>query len=381
MHIVIEQELASVPAQQWDAMIPQQYPFLKHAFLSGMETTGCACEDTGWEPQHILVYQNNSREQLIAAMPCYLKYHSYGEYVFDWAWADAFQQAGRSYYPKLLCAVPFTPASGPRWLINSAHGDPGSLVRQMIKTITELAVQHDASSVHCLFTTKECNQPLADQDFVQRTHSQFQWSNDNYSDFAEFLSRMNSKKRKNIKRERRRIDEGGVNYQWYNGDELSESVMAHMFAFYQRTIHRYGAQRYLTPEFFNHLRENMADLTHVLLAYHSETPIAGGLYFSSADTLYGRYWGALDDFHSLHFETCYYQPIEYAIRQGYQRFEAGAQGEHKLSRGLLPCDTYSMHWLADPQFKQAVERYTQVEAERMARYTELLNAHSPFREV
>lgn len=380
MHAIIEQDLSNVDASQWNAMVPHQYPFLQHAFLSGLQETGCVCEDTGWQPQHILVYRDEHCAELLGALPCYLKYHSYGEYVFDWAWADAYQQAGHSYYPKLLCAIPFTPASGPRWLISNPD-DADTVTQCMIDTATTLARQHAASSIHFLFTDSQTNQQLADRGFVQRNHSQFQWRNDNYQDFAGFLSRMNAKKRKNIKRERRRIDEAGIEYRWHNAEQLSDSAIAHMFAFYQRTIRRYGAQQYLTPEFFHHLHSQLADHTHVLLAYHNDTAIAGGLYFSSADTLYGRYWGALDDFHSLHFETCYYQPIDYAIKRGYQRFEAGAQGEHKLARGLLPSDTYSMHWLANPQFKHAVARYTEMEAERMARYTELLNQHSPFREV
>ena len=384
MHIEVHNSLQEIPSKQWNALIPNGYPFLYHEFLYGLELTQCTTASTGWKGHHVVAYTDQTRETIIAALPCYLKTHSYGEYIFDWAWADAYQRAGLPYYPKLSCAIPFTPVTGPRWMISSST--PSSLDKQkvqeaLIEKLTDCANSMNISSIHFLYTTEEDNEQLNRHDFIKRHSSQFQWENHNYKDFADFCAQLSSKKRKNINRERRRVTDANVTYQWFNAETLSTEVMETMFRFYCRTIRRYGAQQYLTQTFFEHIQQTLSAKTHVLLAYHEEQAIAGGIYYSSDDALYGRYWGASDDFHSLHFETCYYQPIEYCIQNNIQRFEAGAQGEHKLSRGLLPVTTYSMHKLLDQRFHDAIMDYIGDEAQHIERYNQLLNQHSPFKEI
>ena len=255
------------------------------------------------------------------------------------------------------------------------------LQQAMIDKLTTIANSSAVSSIHFLYTDEEQNEQLSKHDFIRRHSSQFQWQNDNYQSFSDFSACLSSKKRKNINRERRRVAEADVEYKWFNGEALSTEAINIMFQFYCRTIQRYGAQQYLNQAFFQHIQQTLSSHTHILLAYHKEQAIAGGIYFSSNDALYGRYWGASDDFHSLHFETCYYQPIEYCIKKGIQRFEAGAQGEHKLSRGLLPVTTYSMHRLLDNRFHSAIMDYIGDETHHIERYNQLLNQHSPFKEI
>ena len=380
MHTVIHEKLCDISASQWNAMIPQGYPFLHYEFLYGLEKSRCTSSHNGWLGQHVVIYEDNSCQNILGALPCYLKHHSYGEYIFDWAWADAYQRAGLEYYPKLSCAIPFTPVTGPRWLIAQTV-DPEPIQNQLLDALLHHAQQLGVSSIHCLFTTAEMNTALRQKQFIQRHSSQFHWLNKNYTDFTDFTAGLSSKKRKNINRERRRVQEAHIEYQWYNAEQLDNDVMQTMFGFYQSTIARYGAQQYLNNEFFQHLQQHLATQTHVLLAYHEQQAIAGGIYFSSDNALYGRYWGASDDYHSLHFETCYYQAIDYCIQRGINRFEAGAQGEHKLSRGLLPNTTYSMHWLSDARFHDAVEQYVDEESLQIKRYNQLLNQHSPYREI
>lgn len=380
MQIDVIDSLETISSSQWNNLIPNGYPFLRHEFIYGLELTQCTTAATGWKGRHIIVYADQSREVILGALPCYLKSHSYGEYIFDWAWADAYQRAGLNYYPKLSCAIPFTPVTGPRWLLNSEANKEDvkyALINKLINDSDSLNI----SSIHFLYTTKENNEALGEHGFIQRHSSQFQWENNDYQLFSDFCACLSSKKRKNINRERRRIAEAGIEYKWFTGETLNSDVMKTMFQFYRRTIQRYGAQQYLNEAFFNHLKQTLAAQTHILLAYHQERAIAGGIYFSSNNALFGRYWGAADDFHSLHFETCYYQPIDYCIKNNIQRFEAGAQGEHKLSRGLLPVTTYSMHRLLDSRFEAAIMDYVEDETQQIDRYKQLLKQHSPFKEI
>jgi len=382
MHIKTHKSLQNIPASQWNEMIPEGYPFLRHEFLYGLELTQCTNAATGWEGHHIVIYTDKSCSTILGALPCYLKSHSYGEYIFDWAWADAYQRAGLNYYPKLSCAIPFTPVTGPRWIINGTiDSDRQKIKNALIDKLTRCADSSNISSIHFLYTDTEHNEVLAKNNFIKRHSSQFHWQNNNYQKFSDFCACLSSKKRKNINRERRRVTEAKIKYQWFNGDSLSQEVVDVMFHFYCKTIHRYGAQQYLNQAFFRHIQKTLSSQTHILLAYYQEQPIAGGIYFSCDNALYGRYWGASDDFHSLHFETCYYQPIDYCIQQNIQRFEAGAQGEHKLSRGLLPTTTYSMHRLSDKRFHTAVTDYIDEEANHIKRYNQILNEHSPFKEI
>lgn len=364
-------------------MLKSNNPFMRHEFLHGLEVSGCVSEQQGWEAVHIAAYQDTSQTQLLGAMPCYIKSHSYGEYIFDWAWADAHHRHGLDYYPKLSNAVPFTPATGERWL--TADPEKSNVVGSaLIQTALKLTDERELSSFHSLFLqTEQCAQ-LGSQGFSKRHSTQFHWHNKDYNSFDDFLGLMSSKKRKNIKRERRRVVESGIRYRWLSGDELDPNAVACMYEFYSRTIAYYGAQSYLNKAFFGYLAESFKQHTLFLFAdYEDETgqtlTIAGGLYFKSDDTLYGRYWGALDNFHSVHFETCYYQAIEWCIKHGYQRFEAGAQGEHKLARGLEPNTTYSAHWIKNPQFRQAIDDFLQHEQEHIGNYTNSMQAHSPFK--
>ena len=394
-HIEIIEELKQVDKEQWDLMNTQQQPFLSYAFLSGLEENGCVCEKTGWLPQHILIYSDSKKNKLIAAMPCYLKNHSYGEYIFDWSWADAYQRAGMHYYPKLSCATPFTPATTPKWLIHPEHREVESetyLAAKLISILKNHAKSIQVSSIHALFTNKKANALFEQQNFIQRSSSQFHWFNqtkDNNDDlrhenqffdtFEDYLQTMSSRKRKNIKRERKSVVEQGVRFQWYTGEKLDDNIANIIFAFYLSTVYRYGAQQYLSKEFFHHFVKTIPNMTHVLIAYIDDSPVAGSLFFSSNSTLYGRYWGANEDIKDLHFETCYYQPIEYAIQHKLSSFEAGAQGEHKLSRGLLPVITTSQHWIADKKFHAAILEFTETEANNVKNYNSTLTQHGPFK--
>ena len=359
-------------------MLADNNPFMRHEFLSGLEQTQCVCDATGWQPAHIAAYANSSQTLLVGAMPCYIKTHSYGEYIFDWSWADAHHRHGLDYYPKLSNAIPFTPASGQRWLI-SEQADQQATFDALIEAALALVNERELSSFHSLFMTLEQLGALVSKGFSARYSTQFHWQNRGYQSFDDFLARMSSKKRKNIKRERRRVVESGITYRWLSGDHLDSAAVAHMYRFYARTITTYGAQSYLNKAFFQHLADHFNQQTLFLFAYYQDQIIAGGLYFKSDETLYGRYWGALDNFHSVHFETCYYQAIDWCISNGYRRFEAGAQGEHKLARGLEPATTYSAHWIRDPQFRVAIDNFLKQEQNHTDHYAKALQAHSPFK--
>jgi len=378
MDIVVHDSLANICASQWNAMLKSNNPFMRHEFLYGLEISKCVSPDSGWQSAHIAVYQDDSHTQLIAAMPCYIKSHSYGEYIFDWSWADAHHRHGLEYYPKLSNAVPFTPATGERLLVSDSL-PRAELEAALFSAAIDLAQSKLLSSFHSLFTTKNQANELKKLGCLVRHSSQFHWQNKGYENFDDFLSLMSSKKRKNIKRERRRVKETGIQYQWLSGEQIDQDAVDTMYRFYSRTIAYYGAQSYLNREFFEYLAEKFNHQTLFLFAQINGQIIAGGLYFKSNHTLYGRYWGALDNFHSVHFETCYYQAIEWCIQNGYKRFEAGAQGEHKLARGLEPNTTYSAHWIAHEGFRQAIDDFLISEQQHMHQYQAHMNEHSPFK--
>lgn len=354
-------------------------PFMRHEFLNGLEISGCVSEAHGWQPAHIAVYADTKQQRLLGAMPCYQKNHSYGEYIFDWSWADAYFRHGLDYYPKLSNAVPFTPATGPRWLVDT-EADANLIISALLQRALELVEERSLSSFHSLFLTEQQAELCCAQGMSMRHSSQFHWHNRDYPDFDHFLAELSAKKRKNIKRERRRVKESDVHYRWLSGAQLQGDAVAQMHQFYLRTIRYYGAQAYLNRDFFNHLADHLADQTLFLFAYYEDQVIAGGLYFKSDNTLYGRYWGALNNFHSVHFETCYYQAIQWCIEHSYQRFEAGAQGEHKLARGLTPSPTYSAHYMSHPQFQQAIDQFLQQEQHHMEGYQRAMQARSPFKQ-
>lgn len=380
MHCRTLDSISEIDAADWDRLNRGDYPFARHAFLDGLERTGCVRPETGWQPQHMLVYDDDTRETPAGAAPLYLKGHSWGEYVFDWAWADAYERAGLAYYPKLLCAIPFTPATGPRLLVSPCASRPGEIRRALIRGIIRHAEALEVSSAHWLFTDADDTRALEAEGLLRRTGNQFHWSNRGYRDFDEFLASLTSKRRKQVRRERRQVAEAGVEVRMIEGPELLDRHWDAMYGFYQNTILERGAIPYLTRDFFGHLAKDMADHTVIAAAHDAGGElVAGSLYLKGGDTLYGRYWGANVFYEGLHFEACYYQPIDYCLRHGLHRFEAGAQGEHKLNRGLVPTPTSSAHWLAHPRFADAVREFLDAETRQVERYAAVLGHHSPFR--
>lgn len=363
--------VGAVPASAWNRLAGCQ-PFLRHEFLTALEDSGAVGPGTGWQPQPLVVSRAGD---IIAVVPFYRKAHSYGEYVFDWAWAEAYQRAGLRYYPKLVAAVPFTPVTGPRIL--AAPGGHAALIPAVVDAARHHCRDAGLSSVHWLFTDEANTGALEQQGFLRRTGYQFHWSNAGWQDFDQYLGALASAKRKNIRRERRQVAAAGIDYRFYEGRELTEARWDRFYVLYQATIQKYGAIPYLTRRFFSLVGERLAG-TVLILAEQAGTVIAGALFFRDHDCLYGRYWGTLAPLSGLHFETCYYQAIEYCLAKRLARFEAGAQGAHKLSRGFLPVATYSMHWLSHPQFNRAVEDFLMRENTGLEYYLHELNDHSPF---
>lgn len=368
--------LDRVPAAQWNALNVTQTPFLSHEFLSALETTGCVGEATGWIPNHLLLEDAGGR--LIGAVPMFLKTHSWGEFVFDWSWARAYTQAGLEYYPKLVSMTPFTPATGERLLV--APDADNAVTRQALaQGIIEHAQQHSLSSAHMVFITGTDRDVLRETGFLLRQDCQFHWHNHGFETFEEFLATFRADKRKKALRERRRVREGGVTYRTLSGAEITDSLWDVVFAFSARTFAMHGNEHYLNAAFFKTLSRVLPDAVMVKLAMLQDTPIATAIYFRSRDTLYGRYWGAAANFDSLHFETCYFQGIEYCIEQGLQHFEPGTQGEHKVARGFEPATTWSAHWIADPRFRRAIDSYLREERDAIDLYAASVREHVPFR--
>jgi hypothetical protein len=364
----VADSLAGVPAAQWNALAGPN-PFLRHEFLGALGDSGCASTRTGWQPQFLLLERDGV---LAGAAPLYVKSHSRGEYVFDWAWADAYAQHGLEYYPKLVCAVPFTPVRGPRLLAADAAAR-GALAA------AALAAAREFSSLHVLFAPEHEARELQAAGMLLRRTVQFHWTNAGYADFEDFLARLSHRRRKTIRQERRRVQEAGVRLRWLRGAQIGERDWAFFHRCYANTYALHGMPPYLSLEFFLRVGASMPEHFLMVLAERGGAPLAAALDVLAGDTLYGRYWGAVEHVPLLHFEACYYQAIEYAIGHGLARFEGGAQGEHKLFRGLLPAESLSAHWLAHPRFARAVEDYLEREALGIARYVNELNEHSPFK--
>lgn len=365
--------LTSVAPGEWNALAGGN-PFLRHEFLIALERNGCVGPGTGWQPCPITATDGGGR--LVGALPLYVKHDSRGEFVFDWSWADAYERAGGHYYPKLVASVPFTPATGPRLL--TAPGADGEAAA-LLEAAVELRDRLNASSLHFLFPEDREHRVLADAGFLPRKSCQFHWHNDGYADFDDFLSRFSSAKRKKARRERRRIAESDVSFEHRLGDELGEADWDAVFELHARTFLLRGRRPYLNREFFAEVSRTMPENVVVILARHGGMPIATAICFRGGGTLYGRYWGSVADFHSLHFETCYYQGIDYCIREGLERFEPGTQGEHKISRGFTPSATWSWHLLGDPGFHAAVEEFLSRETTHVDAYMEYLGDHVPYR--
>ncbi len=377
MPLEVLDSLDRVSAAAWDRLVADDYPFARHGFLRALEETGCVGGQTGWRPRHLVYREADGR--LAGASPCYLKDHSYGEYVFDWAWADAYRRAARRYYPKLVIAVPFTPATGPR-LLAAADAERDSVRRALIEGALALARTESASSVHWLFPTEEETRALEAAGLLRRRGVQFHWENRGWRDFEDFLAAFTAAKRKKIRQERRSVRAAGVDMRILTGTEVTAEHWDAFYEFYCATIRAHGAIPYLTREFFHRLGEVMPASVVLVLAARAGRYVGGALCLRARHTLYGRYWGALEPISGLHFETCYYTPLEYCLAHGLARYEAGAQGEHKLARGFLPAATYSAHWLREPAFFQAVADHLARERQVVEDYHRtLLEAHAPFK--
>jgi predicted N-acyltransferase len=366
----------AVAPAAWNGLSAHAFPFLRHEFLAALERQGCLGEAYGWLPRHLLL--KGAGGEILAAAPCYLKFNSYGELVFDWSWADAYRRAGVAYYPKLVVASPYTPANGPRILTSDAGRRP-EYAHALVRGAVEVADRLGVSSLHWLFVTGEESDWLEGQGLMRRIGCQFHWRNQGYEDFEGFLATLTSEKRKKIRRERRRVAEAGIRHRVLRGDEVGEAEWATFHRLYRSTFDRRGGIPTLSLGFFQEIAATMGDQVLLVLAQAGPRVVAAALDLVGRDTLYGRHWGCFEDYHSLHFETCYYQGLEFCIREGLERFEPGAQGEHKLSRGFLPTATYSNHWIADPRFRAAIGRHLALETEGMRDYLGELHDHSPYR--
>lgn len=374
--------MADIPATAWDACANPPWrpynPFLRHAFLHALEASGSAVPETGWQPMHLLV--EDAAAGLIGCAPTYLKAHSAGEYVFDHAWADAWERAGGRYYPKLLTCVPFTPATGPRLLARDAETQ-ARVTAQLGGALAGLTDRLGLSSAHLLFLPEDQWRQLGDMGYLLRTDQQFHWHDAGYGDFEGFLAALSSRKRKNLKKERARAVADGITIEWVTGADITEDHWDAFFTFYMETGSRKWGRPYLTREFFSRVGEAMPEDILLVLAKREGRYIAGALNFIGSDTLFGRYWGCIEHHEFLHFEVCYYQAIEFALARGLTRVEAGAQGAHKLARGYVPAITRSAHYIPDEAFRNAVADYLEAERAHVDADAALLRAHAPFRKL
>lgn len=368
-----------IAPSSWDYLWAQQdtpSPFMQHAYLAALHSSGSASPDTGWSPQFITVW---SGDILVAACPMYLKTHSYGEYVFDWAWAKAYDDHGLNYYPKAVSAVPFTPVPGSRLLAIDSQARLA-----LLNACIALCKYQQLSSLHLLFTSPADRAACESIGLLQRQTVQFHWNNSGFTSFEEFLASLNQEKRKKIKQERRRVAEAGVTFRILQGTEIQGQDWDFFYQCYERTYLEHGNAPYLTREFFAHMQRDMADNWLLFIAVKHQRPIACSLIAvqglnTPQAVAYGRYWGALERLDCLHFEACYYQPLQWCIAHGVGRFEGGAQGEHKMARALMPVTTYSAHWLAHPAFSNAVARFLNQETTGVEGYMEHLSNRSPYR--
>ena len=376
MKVSILTDISEIEATRWNAVSGTDYPFLRHEFLHALERCGCVGEQHGWLPHHITIEDDSG--QLCGLAPLYLKDNSYGEFVFDWSWADASQRAGLHYYPKLVSAIPFTPVTGTR-IATAAGSNRDEITQLVVNTALALAETTGASSLHWLFTDSGETAQLEQLGHMRRTGCNFHWQNDAYASFDDFLARLSSRKRKKIRRERRRVAEARIRMEIRNGHDMSEDDWRVMHGFYSSTFDRKWGMATLTRAFFSEISRTMGDQLVLVFAYLEDQPVAGAIMLRSSDALYGRHWGCIEDHHSLHFETCYYQGIDYCIRHGLRLFDPGVQGEHKISRGFLPTYTWSAHWIHHPGLRDAVGDFLLKEQAAMADYHDDLLQVSPYR--
>jgi predicted N-acyltransferase len=368
-----------IPADQWDALLAAQdcpSPFMQHAYLLAMHESASATPSSGWTARFFSLWLD---EKMVAACPLYLKTHSYGEYVFDWAWANAYAQHGLAYYPKALIAVPFTPVPGSRLLANSEHHRD-----LLLQAVVSWCDEEKLSSLHILFGSPNDLQAATRLQLLERQTVQFHWQNLGWQDFEAFLSSLNQEKRKKIRQEQRKVAQAGVQFRHSQGAAISDSDWAFFYQCYERTYLEHGNAPYLTPAFFKQMQNNMSSNWLLFIAEINGRPVACSLIGLQHEegkptVAYGRYWGALERVDCLHFEACYYQPLQWCIANGVQRFEGGAQGEHKMARALMPVSTHSAHWLADPRFSKAVEEFLNREGQGVDNYLEHLDERNPFK--
>ena len=366
-----------INASEWNALNANNYPFSQYEFLAALESSQCVGSDTGWRPSHIAVRRH---KELIAIMPSYLKDHSYGEYVFDWSWAQAYQQHGLDYYPKLISAIPFTPVPGNRLLVKEGE-NPTELIAKIIEEITAASEQKHWSGWHLLFPEADLRTACSELNLLQREDVQFHWHNHNYQTFGDFLATLRSTKRKQIRRERRKVAEQNVVMSRYTGNEISAEVLESFYICYCQTyLRRSGHSGYLNQTFFEQVIAQLGEKTMICLATKEDRPVAASLFFFDDVKLYGRYWGCMQDIDCLHFEACYYQGIDFAIEKGLTEFNPGTQGEHKLVRGFEPVKTYSLHWIKDQEFRPAIADFIKREADYKTQYQEAARDALPFRQ-
>lgn len=382
--IRVQEKISAISVHDWaklsgasktESSIPYN-PFISHAFLSALETSGCAVRDTGWLGQHLVLEDNKGT--IHGVVPGYIKSHSQGEYVFDHAWADAYERAGGRYYPKYQASVPFTPATGPRLLVsNSVNVDAARAA--LAQAITQLTQQLNLSSAHVTFGEEADIDALKAAGFLHRMDQQFHFRNDNYATYDDFLDTLASRKRKNLKKERANALQNGITIEWLTGSDITEEVMDAFYVFYEDTGERKWGRPYLNRQFYSLISDTMADDILLIMAKRDGQYIAGAINFIGGDTLYGRHWGCTENHPFLHFEVCYHQAIDFAIERGLKYVEAGAQGEHKLARGYMPTITHSAHYLPNESFSRAVADYLEHERAEVAHFGTILSDHSPFK--
>ena len=364
--------ISALRAEQWDALTDGN-PLLSHAYFAALEATHCATPQTGWTPRHLILLRSG---RVGAAMPLYAKTHSRGEYVFDQAWAQAYARYGMDYYPKLVSAVPFTPVPGRRLLA----GDRNDQLL-LLTAALRLANEQPYSSLHVLFPQEDELAVLQEAGLKLRSNVQFHWINTGYRDMDDFLAALQQQKRKKLRQDRRRVADAGIEFQWLSGKDIDSATLRFLYLCYVQTYLEHGNRPYLSLEFFERLHDRLAGSLVIVQAHRRGAPIAAALNVRHGDRLYGRYWGCTEAIPGLHFETCYTQGIEYCINHGIRVFEGGAQGEHKLARGMLPVQTHSAHWIKDPVFSPAVADFLEREGPNVERYIEHLREHSPYRDT
>ena len=370
--------IAQVEAASWNALVGNGQPFLRHEFLLAMEDSGCTVPRTGWTVRHLVI--DDARGRPVGALPLYRKSHSRGEFVFDFSWANAYAQHGIPYYPKLLSAVPFTPVRGPRLLV-SPDADVATTTQLLIRAAIDYVRSERLSSWHVLFPTEDTAQGLAAAELILRRDCQFHWFNQGYDSFDAFLATFTAEKRKKAKRERRRVFEAGIEFDTLHGGDMNAALWDAVYPFYADTFYRHGHDPYLNLDFFKRVAASMPERIMLKVARMGTERIAVAIFFVGDDALFGRYWGAGGNYHSLHFEACYYQGIEYCIEKKLQRFEPGTQGEHKVPRGFVPTLMSSAHFVADPRFAAAIRDFARREARGVDRYAAAVNEHVPYHRV